>query len=393
MFSKSNKHNLIEQIMKAPTQIQPPANWQDFETLCKKLWGEIWNCSDTIKKNGRSGQEQCGVDVYGAPNNGTEYYGIQCKGKDNYTHAQLTTKEIDEEISKALNFKPQLKRFYFATTAVKDAKIEEYIRSKNIESQSAGRFGIEIFCWEDIVDKLKENRNTYHWYINDCQYIDSPDVDVQVVGDNFKLTPVLLKKTTKYSLYPFKKGTVLRQLFDFQRREKVLTQRSLLYGPIKENYSWCNVTFKITNSGSTVLSDFHLTLYFLEGITDIDTGYHYCNDPFINSVERTYINNRIDNAKELFYSELYSNSVEFRPKNTKLVQEEPRFFKLSLLTDLHTDKVTIGWIFLSNGYKKTGKLVIDVSYIIEEDTKTIYVDSVEDLKPEESTLEYKIIEE
>ena len=54
--------------MKSPTQIQPPANWQDFETLCKKLWGEIWCCTDTIKKNGRSGQNQYGVDVYGAPN-------------------------------------------------------------------------------------------------------------------------------------------------------------------------------------------------------------------------------------------------------------------------------------------------------------------------------------
>ena len=88
--------------MKSPTQIQPPANWQDFETLCKKLWGEIWGCTDTIKKNGRSGQNQCGVDVYGAPNNGLEYYGIQCKGKDNYTHSQLTIKEIDEEIEKSI---------------------------------------------------------------------------------------------------------------------------------------------------------------------------------------------------------------------------------------------------------------------------------------------------
>lgn len=84
--------------MKAPIQIQPPENWQDFETLCKKLWGEIWHCTDTIKKNGRSGQNQCGVDVYGAPNDGIEYYGIQCKGKDNYTQSQLTKKEVDEEI-------------------------------------------------------------------------------------------------------------------------------------------------------------------------------------------------------------------------------------------------------------------------------------------------------
>lgn len=36
--------------MQVPTQIHKPANWQDFETLCMKLWGRIWDCADTIKK-------------------------------------------------------------------------------------------------------------------------------------------------------------------------------------------------------------------------------------------------------------------------------------------------------------------------------------------------------
>lgn len=30
-------------------QILKPANWDDFEHLCKRLWGELWNCSDRIK--------------------------------------------------------------------------------------------------------------------------------------------------------------------------------------------------------------------------------------------------------------------------------------------------------------------------------------------------------
>ena len=42
-----------------------PENWQDFESLCKKLWGEIFSIPNKIKKNGRLGQEQAGVDVYG----------------------------------------------------------------------------------------------------------------------------------------------------------------------------------------------------------------------------------------------------------------------------------------------------------------------------------------
>lgn len=44
-----------DNIMQAPKSLSKPLNWQDFEILCKKLWGEIWKRSE-IKKNGRSGQ-------------------------------------------------------------------------------------------------------------------------------------------------------------------------------------------------------------------------------------------------------------------------------------------------------------------------------------------------
>lgn len=78
--------------MIAPTQIRPPENWQDFELLCK-IVGEIWNCPDIIKRNGRSGQKQCGVDIYGTPNGSTEYYGaFNVKVKIITLNAQLTKK-------------------------------------------------------------------------------------------------------------------------------------------------------------------------------------------------------------------------------------------------------------------------------------------------------------
>ena len=149
--------------MIAPTQLKKPSNWQDFEKLCKLLWGEVWNCSDTIKRNGRQGQSQNGVDVYVYVEKEQGYCGIQCKGKDDYNKPQLTEKEIDGEIEKAKNFRPSLKRFIFATTANKDAKTEEYIRTKNIESLNNGGFKIDIFSWEDIVDLLEQNRQTYNW--------------------------------------------------------------------------------------------------------------------------------------------------------------------------------------------------------------------------------------
>ena len=70
--------------------IPKPENWQDFESLCKKLWGEIWGIPHKIKKNGRLGQPQSGVDVSGIPRNETEYLGIQCKGKDENSSAKLS---------------------------------------------------------------------------------------------------------------------------------------------------------------------------------------------------------------------------------------------------------------------------------------------------------------
>ena len=42
--------------MIAQTQLKKPSNWQDFEKLCKLLWGEIWSCEDSIKRHGRQGQ-------------------------------------------------------------------------------------------------------------------------------------------------------------------------------------------------------------------------------------------------------------------------------------------------------------------------------------------------
>ena len=127
-------------------QFAKPENWQDFESLCKILWGEIWDCSE-IKKNGRSGQEQHGVDIYGVPQGESKYFGIQCKGKDDYTKSKLTSKEIDEEVKKAKNSKPVLKKLYFATTANKDSVLEEYIREKDLLNRAEGSFEIPLLSW------------------------------------------------------------------------------------------------------------------------------------------------------------------------------------------------------------------------------------------------------
>ena len=74
----------------------------------------------------------------------------------------MTGTEIDTEITKAITFEPALKLLIFATTANKDAKIEGYIRKKDVENRNKGLFRIDVASWEDIVDLMERYRSTYN---------------------------------------------------------------------------------------------------------------------------------------------------------------------------------------------------------------------------------------
>ena len=103
------------------SQVPPPRHWQDFEDMCCDLWREIWDDRNT-QKNGRQGQSQNGVDVYGRPNQGQSWAGVQCKGKDNYADKSLTEKEVEEEVTKAKSFEPPLSEFIIASTGPKESQ-------------------------------------------------------------------------------------------------------------------------------------------------------------------------------------------------------------------------------------------------------------------------------
>ena len=66
--------------MSADSEWWPPPNEPAaFESLCLDLWREIWN-DPGAQKNGRSGQAQAGVDVFGVHSG--RQMGVQCKQKD-----------------------------------------------------------------------------------------------------------------------------------------------------------------------------------------------------------------------------------------------------------------------------------------------------------------------
>ncbi|CAM8500946.1 hypothetical protein [Klebsiella quasipneumoniae] len=152
-----------------PFQIPPPRNWQDFESLCCDLWARVWNDPNT-QKNGRGGQSQHGVDIFGSPSNAYgKYYGIQCKGKDNYSGSILTISELNSEVEKASNFLPSIECFIIATTSVKDAVIEMRAREITEENRKKDSFTVHVFGWADIVEKLSEHPEVmdkyYSWAV------------------------------------------------------------------------------------------------------------------------------------------------------------------------------------------------------------------------------------
>lgn len=337
-----------------------PENWQDFESLCKKLWGEIWECPE-IKKNGRTGQKQQGVDIYGIPKGESDYFGIQCKGKDDYTKAVLTEKEINEEISKALLFKPKLKKFYFATTANKDSVIEEYIRNKDLESRKSGNFEIHLFSWEDIVDLIEENKKTFDWFVKNINHKSVFDVDL-VFQDNSRrlhFSPKLYRNHIKYKLPDIEKysGNPYTSNYSVvESREDIIeiaTEPQPIrhyLGGITYNKSASVFSLRLINTGNTPIKNYKIYFEFIgKGIT-VDT---------VNK-QRMFL----DTYKHIYNTIIYEGSTEgvFEPSQNILVQKDfVRTDELCIRPTIETaQEIEIKWQLVSEDFDEKGSLYVDL---------------------------------
>lgn len=151
--------------------IPPPLYWQDFELLtldkCKHLWDD-----DYAQPNGRQGQKQHGVDIFGDNRKTKEHIGVQCKQRKRnntlLTSSTLTTTEIDKEIAKATKFTPPLNRFIIATTGSRDSKLQTYVKTLN---QNDPPFQTTLWFWEDYIHFLNSNDTLmYKYYENILKY-------------------------------------------------------------------------------------------------------------------------------------------------------------------------------------------------------------------------------
>ncbi len=349
-------------------QLRKPENWQDFEELCRMLWSEIWNSPET-KKNGRNGQDQHGVDVSGTPSwEVAEYYGIQCKGKDDYTHAQLTEKEIDREIEKAKNFKPYLKKFYFATTANKDATIEEYVRLKDVECRKAGLFEVHLFSWEEIVTLIDQNKRTHDWYVRKINFKTLYAVSVlfQNGQSEIDFSPILVRNTVKYRLK--KSDTSFSAMRYYSPEDNRKTRLKIMYEPqptryfmngVSHNKSSCVFSLTITNTGDSVLENYKLYFDFSESPIVADTV----------TKQRQFL----DTFKYKYNTFIYNDTLGgvFEPSDTILVQKD------AIITDdicirptSHTQQIVkLDWRVVAKDFNTSGQLTINLNTRIKDETE------------------------
>jgi hypothetical protein len=365
-------------------KIRKPKNWQDFETLCKKLWGELWDCHE-IKKNGSPGQSQKGVDIYGIPSfelkkpSKNKYYGIQCKERDENKDKKLSKKDIDTEIQEALNFKPPLKMYYIASTANKDTEIEEFIRLRNSEHIDKGLFNIEIFFWEDIESLIDESYHTKNWWLNEITH-----------KQKYEFSPVFGDFKEKFTIRPkfdkdiFRTRVVEDYVYIPKPIEPINIFSMLGFGSgdskndnkKTKNYSYCQFEIVMQNTGSQVLEDWHASFRL-----DAEFNKLYDNEEDIN---RHHLLLKTHYRKDLFIKD---NQISYYPLNSEpLIQKDNRYFECFIKPLPKNYVIPIRWEILARDYNASG--TIDLRVEPEFIEKIEYVDIVSDEFLQDDIIKY-----
>ncbi|WP_454623012.1 hypothetical protein [Brucella anthropi] len=133
-----------------------PKNWQDFESIVRDAQAQRWK-SSTLQKNGRLGQRQQGVDIWGPDEIGRPV-GIQCKR----IKAPLNFKDVLAEVKNAEKFNGTLTTLFIATTAEHDAKLQQEVRTFSDKRVLQDQFSVSLLYWDEIVASLILNPEVFN---------------------------------------------------------------------------------------------------------------------------------------------------------------------------------------------------------------------------------------
>jgi hypothetical protein len=129
-----------------PTHIPIPKNHADFERKAVVLFREILK-DPSVKRLGRDGQEQFGVDLVGYRGEKiSKVVGIQCKKKA--PTSTLTEAEVRAEVKKALTYSPKLQEYIIITSAKNDTALDQLAQKLSQAQAKKGRkIRIEVWGW------------------------------------------------------------------------------------------------------------------------------------------------------------------------------------------------------------------------------------------------------
>ncbi|UOE48698.1 hypothetical protein MTO98_30320 [Mucilaginibacter sp. SMC90] len=354
--------------MIAPNNIYPPKNWQDFEMLCLKLWGELWNIPNEIDFNSDNAQGQQGVDIYGPVEGGLKYNGIQCKNKKlnliDGSPNRITIADIQTEIDKAKEFKPALNKLIIATSLPKDQKIEEYARLQSVENVQQGLFTIQVCFWDFFERKLPEFQKVYDWYLKNENFHRVSSAEVVFSGGSTANTyqPKFQRIIDRYTFKEIKEDNrdPLTRLqsgdIDTDTYLNLSLSRQLSamrqFNFHEKKYDWKqNFWFKLSirNSGQSVIEDFKLEL-------DFEGDFIKVGAESRSGLEAQYFSTDVHE---------YSNterSLYIKPKEKIIVQGDSYttgsiFLKPTLAVK---SEVTLYWKLLARDFEDSGKLIIKI---------------------------------
>lgn len=177
-------------------QIAPPKDWSRFEDLCRALFSAVWD-DPYAQKNGRAGQPQHGVDVWGESHGarpGTHC--VQCKGKDVNYHRKVTCSEFDAELAKAERFKPAPHFWILTTTAPNDTALQEHARLRSQERAASGAFPVAVLGWESLVTLMGDHPTVIEqFYLEHGDNIGALLAAVRLLPRRDELLPLLSGKS------------------------------------------------------------------------------------------------------------------------------------------------------------------------------------------------------
>lgn len=159
----------------------PPDDEKDFESLCLALWKDIWKDSNA-SKNGRNGQAQAGVDIFGQRNG--KWFGIQCKVKKALRDRDVEEQTLKTAVEAAKQFRPPLTGFILATSGRADAKLQHLARELTQRHRTEGLFTVDVWSWDEIWRELYSRQNL----LRELQRVYWPNVGLK----NWKDRPRLL---------------------------------------------------------------------------------------------------------------------------------------------------------------------------------------------------------